>query len=319
MLLMGVLALGTSPASAAPEPAPSPERIRSAAEEFDRGRRAFLAKDFEQAAVHFENAYRDAPRAESLRLAIRARREAKQLARAATHAALAQERYPDDAATTQLARETLAEAGPVLHELVVECSPECGVAEGGRVLSEADAVRHRIFLEPGAHVVGIGFPTGAVSQTVDAKRGGRDVVTATPPPEAVVPPKPPPVAAPPPPKQVASRGNKPLGPLVFFVAAGVTLVAAGATVASGIDTQNSPGPDAVRRECAGKDESCPLYQQGQSSELRTNILLGVTGGAALATAVVGLFFTRWSSSGTALRPALTVGAGGAAAGLEGAF
>ena len=64
----------------------------------DRGRRAYLAKDFEQAAVHFENAYRDAPRAETLRLAIRARRDAKQLARAATLAAIAQQRYPDDAA-----------------------------------------------------------------------------------------------------------------------------------------------------------------------------------------------------------------------------
>lgn len=318
LLLTGALVVGSSPAAAAPEPAPSPERIRSAAEEFDRGRRAFLAKDFEQAAVHFENAYRDAPRAEALRLAIRARREAKQLARAATHAALAQERYPEDAATTQLAREVLAEAGPSLHELLVECAPECSVAEGGRVLSAADAPKHRIFLDPGAHVVGIGFRSGSVTQNIEAKRGGRDVVTATPPVEPPPPPPPPP-KDPAPAKVAPAGGNKPLGPLVFFVAAGVTLVAAGATVVSGIDTQNSPGADAVRRECAGKDETCALYQEGQRSELRTNVLLGVTAGAAVGTAVVGLFFTRWSSPTATLRPSLTVGAGGAGAGLQGAF
>ena len=36
----------------------------------------------EEAAVHFESAFRDAPRAETLRLAMRARRDAGQLARA---------------------------------------------------------------------------------------------------------------------------------------------------------------------------------------------------------------------------------------------
>ena len=89
---------------------PSPERIKAAAEEFDRGRRADLAKDFEQAAQLFENAYRDAPSKETLRLAIRARRDAKQLARAATLAAMVQARYPDDAASMQYAKETLDSA-----------------------------------------------------------------------------------------------------------------------------------------------------------------------------------------------------------------
>lgn len=319
-LVIGVAATSFAPAAiAAPEaPAPSPERLRSAAEEFDRGRRAFLAKDYEQAAVHFENAYRDAPRAESLRLAIRARREAKQPARAATHAAVALERYGDDAATAQLAKEVLAESSPQLHELTVECSPECSLAEGGRILSQSDAPRHHVFFEPGTHEVGVGFRQGAVTITVEAKRGGKDVVPVaappetTPPPTTTVPPGGPgpgPVRTPEPP-----RGNKPLGPVVFFVAAGITLVAAGATVASGLDTQNNPGIDAVRRECAGKDESCPLYREGQSAELRTNVLLAVTGGAAVGTAIVGLFFTRWSSPSVALAPSFGPGQAGASLG-----
>src|SRR3954470_2403615 len=121
-----VLALGAcslaAVSSALADDTPSAERLKSAADEYDRGRRAFLADDFEGAGVHFENAYRDAPRAETLRLAIRARRKAKQLARAATLAAVAAERYPNDAPTAQLAKETLDEAGPQLHEYLFECS-----------------------------------------------------------------------------------------------------------------------------------------------------------------------------------------------------
>src|SRR5688500_1803343 len=89
------MTLATSPVLAQ-DTQPSPERIKAAADEFDRGRRAYLAKDYEQAAVHFENAYRDAPSAPTLRLAIRARRDAKQLARAATLATIAQAKYPED-------------------------------------------------------------------------------------------------------------------------------------------------------------------------------------------------------------------------------
>src|SRR6185295_5682578 len=75
---------------------------------------------------------------------------------------------------------------------------------------------------------------------------------------------------------------------------GATVAAAGFTAWSGIDAKNNPGVDAVRRDCVGKGESCPTYQQGKDAELRTNVLLGVTGGLALGTAVVGLFFTQWS-------------------------
>src|SRR5262249_19605746 len=83
------------------------------------------------------------------------------------------------------------------------------------------------------------------------------------------------------------------------VAAGVTVAAGAATAVSGIATENDPGRDAVRRACAGQGEACALYQKGQDAEMRTNVLLGVTIGAAVATRVIGLFFAEWSSSGGA--------------------
>jgi hypothetical protein len=58
----GVLLLGAWSMVVCAEPAradelPSAERLKPAAEEYDRGRRAFLADDFfEGASVHFESA-----------------------------------------------------------------------------------------------------------------------------------------------------------------------------------------------------------------------------------------------------------------------
>lgn len=281
---------------------PSPERIKAAAEEFDRGRRSYLAKDYEQAALHFENAYRDAPRAETLRLAIRARRDAKQLARAASLAAIVQARYPDDAASMQYAKETLDAAGPQLHEYDIDCTVECAIAADGRVVSQSDALHHRIFLDPGAHELGVSFGEGrSTARKIESKKGGKESLSfeAPPAPKVETPPRPidpnrdkPPPPPPPPPVKPA---EKPFGPLVFFVGAGLTAAAGGATIWSGIDTQDSPGTDAVRRECAGKDESCPLYEEGQDKELRTNILLGGAIGLGVITGVIGLFFTQWSS------------------------
>ena len=291
-------AVGLAARARAEDGQPSPERIKSAAEEFDRGRRAYLAKDFEQAAVHFESAFRDAPRAESLRLAIRARKEAKQLARAATLAAIAHQKYASDAPTAQLATQILDEAGPALAEYDITCAPsECAVTADGRVVSQSDALEQRIFLDPGPHDLGIGFKTGSVAKHVDARRGAREPLafeappdTATSPPPTTTGTAPPPPRPPPPPP----ASHKPLGPVVFFVAAGVTAAAGAATIASGIDTVNNPGSATVRQQCAGKDDTCPAYQEGRSAQLRTNILLGATIGAAVVTTVIGLFFTDWS-------------------------
>lgn len=300
-VVLAASGLGMRSSIAHADEPPSADRLKAAAEEYDRGRRAFLADDFDGAAVHFENAFRDAPRAETLRLAIRARRKGKQLARAATLAAVAQQRYPNDAPTTQLAKETLDEAGPALHEYLVECDADCAIAADGRVVSQSDAQKHRIFLEPGAHELGVSFKQGGVSKRIDAKKGGKDTLAfEAPPPPPVVPvvvaPGPPAPGPGPTPVERPAPRSKPLGPVVFFVGAGLTVAAGAATVVSGIDAKNNPGVDAVRRACAGKDASCPEYQAGKSAEMRTNVLLGVTIGAAAVTGVIGVFFTQWSSS-----------------------
>ena len=74
----------------------TPAQVRTAAEAFDRGREAYKSEEYVEAAEQFESADANAPSAAALELAIRARDKAGQLDRAATLAALALVRHPDD-------------------------------------------------------------------------------------------------------------------------------------------------------------------------------------------------------------------------------
>src|SRR5882724_1463340 len=102
------LAATMSVASSARAAPPDAERLKTAAEEFDAGRRAFKTGQFEVSAAHFENADRDAPSPEALQSAIKARKEASQAARALTLAAWGVARYPSDKAFADFARNLFA-------------------------------------------------------------------------------------------------------------------------------------------------------------------------------------------------------------------
>src|SRR4030095_2109312 len=98
---------------------------------------------------------------------------------------------------------------------------------------------------------------------------------------------------------VGDDGKKAGGsPIVFYVGAGLTVVAAGVTVWSGLDTMNNPGKERVQNECAAHDENCSLYKEGQSKELRTNVLIGVTAGLGVATGLIGALAVDWSGNKT---------------------
>jgi hypothetical protein len=317
------------------EPTPSVQQIRSAASEYDAGRRAFVDKDFAGAAAHFENAFHDAPSAEALRNAIRAWRRAGQLARAATLAEVASTRYSKDAPTTVVVRETLAESATKLHKVTLTCSPECGLAADGRAITLVDTTQTIFFLEPGNHDLVVSWSTDrSKTQKFLARAGGRDEIALEAPPLPPPPPPPASVAVAPPavapistvsatPPDEISR-PKPLSPVLFIVGAAITAGGAGFTIWSGINAENDPGTAAVKTQCAGLGPTCPAYEKGQSAQLRTNIALGATGGVALVTAAVGIFFTRWSSAkpraqAAAIEPFGGPVPGGGVAGVGGQF
>jgi hypothetical protein len=315
-----VLALAPAAARAA-DASPTPEQIEFAAHEHDLGYRAYTAKQYDEAATHFENAYFAAPNPAELRSAIRARRDAGELARAASLAAIAQRKYPGDAALGKTADETLTEAKPKVFEVRITSSEQCNVAVDQKVVAAEKVRDFRFFVDPGKHDLLVGWSDDRTKHVaIDASPGGTQNLSLTPPPN--------------PPKPVARRGEtegppparKPFGPVVFIIGAGLTAVGAGLTIWSGIDTENHPGTAAVKADCVGQGTSCPEYQQGLSSQLRTNILIGATSGVAAVTAVVGIFFTQWShpgpraeeppaAAGLHVEPALGLGA----AGLRGTF
>lgn len=274
--------------------------VKSAAENFDAGRRAYKAGDFAEAARAFEAAYVDAPNPEALRSAIVARQKAKQLARAATLAAYAERTHPGDAALATVAKDARASANSALGVFSVSCTPKCSVAVDGQLGSLADDTLVSVYLEPGPHTVKVEWSAeGSRSFEVQARAGAEQSETAekpapAPTPPAVKEPSPAPVKTPvTPPPAPREPHHKPLPRALFFVGAGLTVAAGAGTIISGIFTLNVPGKDAVRRDCAGQGTDCETYRKGENAELRTNVLLGTTIGLGVITTAIA-FFTDFS-------------------------
>jgi len=267
-----------------------PEKLKTASEEFDAGRRAYKQKDFAAAAIHFENAFRDAPRPEPLRMAIRSRREAGDLARAATLCVRARTLYPDDAETQKTVDKILGEATPRLHRVNVSCEPACTIALDGRLVLDDRVAGQELFAAAGSHTIVVGWgPNRSESRNFEAGEGTSSELrfTETRPSEL---PAPKPVVTPPP---APAAESKKLPQIVFWAGVGATAALGAATLWSGLDARANPGPDTVRRNCVGLGTDCPEYQDGLASERRTNYLLAGTAGAAVLTGVVGWFFTDW--------------------------
>src|SRR5258708_36304002 len=95
-LLTLVLGVGSTAHAQEAESERCPAQVRVAAEAFDKGREAYKAEDYVEAAEQFEKADSNAPSPAALELAIRARDKAGELDRAATLVSLALKRHPDD-------------------------------------------------------------------------------------------------------------------------------------------------------------------------------------------------------------------------------
>jgi hypothetical protein len=338
--LAGIVSLGlaVAPLAEASAQGPSdPAKLKAASESFEAGAKAFKDGRYEEAAAHFESADEAVPSAKALRLAMRSRREAKQTSRAATLAALALERYPDDPETKTFASDVALELSGKLHRLDISCVSPCVLSSTGadgrsRVAHGTPNTRWTLYVEPGYPTVAASFVVGdlqAPEQKVAAKAGGSSTLRFVPeggasgpttgPSQPTTKTSPEPggrgEGTPPTPTSSgaddddateddatasvdsASSGSG-LSPVFFFVGLAATAGLGGVTVWSGIDTQNNPGPDAVREACAGLGTDCPAYQDGQAKELRTNVLIGATAGAAVLTTAVGLFLTDWGGSST---------------------
>jgi hypothetical protein len=321
-----------APPADAASTAPGADQIQFAAREHDLGYRAYLDKQYDEAASHFENAFFAAPNPAELRSAIRARKDAGELARAATLAAIGQRRFPTDAATSKVATDTVALARAHVYEVDLVSSAEYSAAIDAKIVSAERVKESRLFMNPGAHELLVSWSDGRnVSVSINATEGGSETLHLDPPvpptPAPVPPapaPEPPPVPGPAPqalPQEptASPAATKPFGPAVFITGAALTGVGLGVTVWSGINTLNSPGKDAVRVACVGQTQACPTYQTGLAHQTRTNVLIGVTSGLAVVTALVGVFFTQWSPAHAAVGLHLEPWLGSRQVGVEGSF
>jgi len=289
---------------------PTPAQVRSAAEAFDRGREAYKTEDYVEAAEQFESADANAPSAAALELAIRARDKAGQLDRAATLAALALARHPDDPNIQKIAPAIVQRAKAELGEIDLKCDDPCDVTVAGKIAPGRRSTDRTVFVVPGTYAVRAGWSADrSASKSIEASKG---VATALDFQAPVVPVSPPPAPSPRPnvddgqsSDQGAEHRSGALPPTVFWVGVGVTALTTGITIWSGLDTQNNPGPGRVRDACnAMPPTDCnSLYDQGRSKQTRTNVLLGVTGGVGIATAVIGAFFTDWGGGSKSAAPA----------------
>jgi hypothetical protein len=333
------------PAPAPPTPPPAPatpgaDQIQFAAREHDLGYRAYINDEYDEAASHFENAFFAAPNPAELRSAIRARRDAGQLARAATLAAIGQRRFPDDAATGKVAADAIAEARPHVYEVQISSPDRYSVAVDEKIVAAERVNESRIFVTPGTHELLVSWSEERNTRiSIHAREGGTGslaleppVLPAPPPPGPSSLPMPPTPTAPvlavviPPAPVVPPPASKPFGPAVFISGAALTAVGVGLIVWSGVDTLSRPGASTVRNLCSGGYDGSALcqnaYKEGTGEQLRTNVLIAVTSGVAAATAIVGIFFTQWSAptpAGAGPAPRLSPVVGFDRIGLEGTF
>lgn len=131
-----------------------------------------------------------------------------------------------------------------------------------------------------------------------------------------------PTPAPSPTPPAADASAKPLAPIVFWVATGATVVFAGATTFFAVtaSSKHSSFTDASCGTLATGD--CQSFKDdGERAQTRANVGFVVTGVAAAATAVIGVFFTDWAGTkkAAAATPVLVPVSGGMAASWAATF
>ena len=268
---------------------PSAADRAAAGEAYDRGTAAYLAHEYPRAAQLFETAYRLAPSAPALIQAIRAREHTDDGAMRAGSLALRLEAlYGSDHAAARQASTTLQHVRPQFLRVDVTCDAACTVELDGTLEDYTS-----FFVDPAsAHTVRASFDTGtAPSQTTAGAAGetqamsfarpaAPDVVQHDEPVAVVTPDTHEP--APTPPVEHPSSG---IHPAAFITVAGLTAVAGGILIWSVVDMY--AGVPAYQM-----NPTAAALQDGQSRELRTDIMFGVTGALA-ATAIVLAIFTDW--------------------------
>jgi hypothetical protein len=290
-----------APRAAVAQAEPDPAKQRAAAA-FEEGVARFGRAEYEAAARAFLRADDEAPSSRALLNAIAAGRRASDHLLVAGAAERAIGRAGADEALATAAREALAEAAGSLARIDLHCEASpCALR-----LDDAPAKEGAQYAVPGSHhVVAEGAAGARAEQRLSCIAGATYRVVLHPAAETPAGQQPaaPPLGPPPPPPAPPRGGG--LSPALFFTGLGVTVVLAGFTTGSGLDAisaKNGLGPSPLQSQ----------LDSVLSRARRTDVLLGGTLLAGVATSTMGLFFVDWHGRRMELGP----GSGPSALGLE---
>ncbi len=108
-----------------------------------------------------------------------------------------------------------------------------------------------------------------------------------------------------------------LAPEWFYLAGGVTVLLGAATIWSGLDVENAYARYQDDAPKLTQAEADARVSDGHERELRTNVLLGATAASAVATTLLGVFWTNWHPE--AGRPGVSMVVTPAGGGVHGTF
>ena len=210
-----------------------------------------------------------------------------------------------------------------LLSIEVRCETPCTVSSEGRSISHVPATEHRIFLPPGEHDLDLVF--GKDLQSARHVKGGVGETVEL---EVERPPSPEPAPESSPTGPTSSSAlqdelgsprskRAQLSPAWFVAGVAVTAGLAGAAAWSGSDVL-------AINDRYESDPTLARLDNGQSAELRTNLLIGATAAVGVTTVVLAVFtdWGRWKKSNQSARtPSISpwVGLEGNSVGVGGRF
>ncbi len=270
-----------------------------AALEFTEGQRAYAAGDFRHAGDAFEKAYHDKPHYSPLWNAARAWQKAGETARAANLYSRYLDEAPAQTRDRDTATQSLRDLALKLGKLEIHAARGVGSVAVDGVLLELGQLELGIYVNPGEHVITgkAGEKEARATSTVPAGEVASVnlEVAAAPTPSIIVAPVDndtrPIVEAPKP------KGGVPK--VVVYGGVALTVVGVAVTAWSGSDTNKA-------KTAYNAFPTQQNLDSGRNKEARTNVILGVTAGIGVITAVTAIFFVDWSAKA---QPARSSGVG----------
>jgi hypothetical protein len=273
---------------------------KAAARLFGEGQKAYGQGDYRHAGDAFESAYRHAPRLQPLWNAARAWHKGGELVHAANLYALYLRKAPPNAPDRNSATTALRDLEERVAKLEVHADGFDGLKVDGVAVDLADqnARSFIVYVTPGAHVIEGAHEGKVTSEHASTNAGSAMSVVLT---HAEAPPVQPLTPTP-----VTSPDKRSgLSPLVVVVGGGLTAVAGGLLLWSGVDTLG-------QRSTFDASPTQANLDTGRSDQTRTNVFVGITLGLGVLTALAAIF-VDWKPHAASV----TVGLHGAL--LEGHF